>query len=157
VTELEEKITGELGDIFASCGLPASILTQRLASGVRDSASIFVVGDKTPLAILAISPEEFPDLVSAEHEKASRMKRALEPELGSPIVISMAQGLLNGGAAAMRCCPAKPRSAIAASGGPFSGGRLNPTSHAGCAGSTPRRHGTRRLASTEIPSITSVE
>lgn len=97
MTELEEKITGELGSTLASCGLPASISTQRLASGVGDSASIFVVGDKKPVAILAISPKKFPDLVSVEQEKASRMKRFLGPELGSPIVVPLAQGALGNG------------------------------------------------------------
>jgi hypothetical protein len=97
LTEFEENIANALGETFARCGLPASLSTHRLSSAGADSASILVVGDKTPLAILAVSPEEFPDLVFVEQEKASRMKGALGPELGSPIVVPIAQGYLNGG------------------------------------------------------------
>lgn len=96
MTEFEENIANALGDTFARCGLPASLSTLRLSSAGTDSSSIFIVGDKSPSAILAISPEEFPDLVSAEHEKTSRMRAVLGPELGSPVVVPMVQGFLSG-------------------------------------------------------------
>ena len=97
MTEFEENLANALGDTLARYGLPASLSSHRLPSAGADSAAIFVVGDKSPSAILAISPEAFPDLVSVEQEKASRMKSVLGPELGSPIVVPIAQGSLGGG------------------------------------------------------------
>jgi hypothetical protein len=97
LTELEDNIANALGDTLERYGFPASLSSHRLPSAGADSAAIFVVGDKSPSAILAISPEAFPDLVSVEQEKASRMKSVLGPELGSPIVVPIAQGSLGSG------------------------------------------------------------
>jgi hypothetical protein len=95
LTEFEETITDALGDTLTRCGLPANISSYRLPAAGTDSASIFVVGETAPMAILAVSPEEFPDLVSVEQEKASRMKSVLGPELGSPIVVPITEGTLD--------------------------------------------------------------
>jgi hypothetical protein len=97
LTEFEENLANALGDTLARHGLPASLSSHRLPAAGADSAAIFIVGDKSPSAILAVSPQAFPDLVSVEQEKASRMKHVLGPELGSPIVVPIAQGSLGGG------------------------------------------------------------
>jgi hypothetical protein len=92
VTILEERIAAELRATFAQSGISAKLKTRRLSSAVDDGAAVFTVGDKHMAAILLVSPPQFPDVVSHEHEKAAKMKRHLGPELGSTILAPLALG-----------------------------------------------------------------
>jgi len=92
VTILEERIIAELGDTFVRSGLSAKLRTRRLSSSVDDGASVFTVGDEHAPAVLLISPPQFPDVVSDELQKASKMRQHLGPELGSTILTPIAIG-----------------------------------------------------------------
>jgi hypothetical protein len=92
VMALEEAIKSELRDVLSRSGLSPNFVPERLSSVVDDSPSVYLVKDKRTPAVLLISPERFPDVISLEHVKAAEMKAYLGCELGSIILDPIALG-----------------------------------------------------------------
>ncbi len=90
--DLKSVISDTLANTFIECGLSQDLSVIRTESSVADGTSIYAVGRGSTRAILLVSPAKFPEVVFQDQAKAAAMRNYLGEELGSVILIPLAQG-----------------------------------------------------------------
>jgi hypothetical protein len=90
--DFKSAINDTLANTFIECGLSQDLFVIRTESSVADGTSIYAVGRGRKRAILLVSPAKFPEVVSEDQAKAAAMRNYLGEELGSVILIPLAQG-----------------------------------------------------------------
>lgn len=90
--DFKSAINDTLANTFIECGLSQDLFVIRTESSVADGTSIYAVGRGRERAILLVSPAKFPEVVSEDQAKAAAMRNYLGEELGSVILIPLAQG-----------------------------------------------------------------
>ncbi len=90
--DLKSVISDTLANTFIEFGLSQDLSVIRTESSVADGTSIYAVGRGSNRAILLVSPANFPEVVFQDQAKAAAMRNYLGEELGSVILIPLAQG-----------------------------------------------------------------